>query len=114
MTLGSANCTNRSFSIDSELNLAWECESPRDPLRKSIARLRASLLSEHAGIPYDERLEDIDGLTARIDELLADGSRLRTRPLKKSPEANEPLALMQLAFDPEGPLLEAALDELFS
>ncbi|HEX4339331.1 MAG TPA: phospholipase D-like domain-containing protein [Polyangiaceae bacterium] len=108
LTIGSANCTNRSFSIDSELNLAWECDSRRAGLRKDIARLRASLLSEHAGIDHDVRFEDIDGLVPLIDELLAAGSRLRARQM---PDDAEPLTVMQLAFDPEGPLLQSALDE---
>jgi len=40
MTIGSANCTNRSLCIDSELNLAWE--SRKDGPDMSIARLRAA------------------------------------------------------------------------
>jgi len=113
MTLGSANCTNRSLGVDSELNLAWECEKRRDPLQKGIARLRASLLSEHAGIPHDGRLERIDGLAERIDELLAEGTRLRRRQLPELPEGSEAIQLVQLAFDPEAPPLEGALAELF-
>jgi phosphatidylserine/phosphatidylglycerophosphate/cardiolipin synthase-like enzyme len=110
MTLGSANCTNRSFGVDSELNLVWESEQRRGPLGKSIARIRASLLSEHAGIPFDERLLEADRLMERIDELLRTGTRLRLRPT--SDAQGEPSGLLQLAFDPESPLLEAAMVEL--
>jgi phospholipase D1/2 len=110
LTIGSANCTNRSFGVDSELNLAWESERRRGPLGTSIARLRASLLSEHAGIPFDERLMETEGLVERIDEILEMGTRLRVRP--PSDSAVEPSDFLRLAFDPENPLLEVALDEL--
>jgi phosphatidylserine/phosphatidylglycerophosphate/cardiolipin synthase-like enzyme len=112
MTLGSANCTNRSMSFDSELNLAWECERGDEPLARSIAQIRASLLSEHAGIDYDAALEAIDGLVEHLDELLQRGTRLRLRPLEQGEGDTPPMPIMQLAFDPEGPLLESALGEL--
>jgi phospholipase D1/2 len=111
MTLGSANCTNRSLCVDSELNLAWECRKASS-LGKSIARLRASLVSEHAGIEHDVTLEKISGFSERIDELLASGTRLRLRSLPAQSDESEPLPLMQIAFDPEGPVLEGALAEL--
>jgi phosphatidylserine/phosphatidylglycerophosphate/cardiolipin synthase-like enzyme len=112
MTLGSANCTNRSLAVDSELNLAWECRKEQPSLGKSMARLRASLVSEHAGVAHDERLEKIEGFTERIDELSRTGKRLRPRSLPARSDECEPLPIMQIAFDPEGPLLEGALAEL--
>lgn len=110
LTVGSANCTNRSFGLDSELNLVFESDARRGPLAMSIARVRASLLSEHAGIPFDERLTAGEDVVARLDEILATGTRLRLRP--SADAEGEPSGLLQLAFDPERPLLEAALDEL--
>jgi hypothetical protein len=97
--------------MDSELNLVWESEPGRGPLAKGISRLRASLLSEHAGTDYDPRLEEMEGLVERLDELTRAGTRLRLRP---APDATngEPAGLLRLAFDPESPLLEAALEEL--
>jgi phosphatidylserine/phosphatidylglycerophosphate/cardiolipin synthase-like enzyme len=110
LTVGSANCTNRSFGMDSELNLVWESEERRGRLGESISRLRASLLSEHAGTAYDPSLEEIDGLVQRLDELTSAATRLRLRPAPSTTNGESP-GLLQLAFDPESPLLEAALDE---
>jgi phosphatidylserine/phosphatidylglycerophosphate/cardiolipin synthase-like enzyme len=110
LSIGSANCTNRSFGLDSELNLVWETDERRGPLGRSIARLRASLLSEHAGIAHDERLMETDGLVQRLDALVEAGTRLRLRPTSSS--ESEPSSLLKLAFDSESPPLEAALDEL--
>ena len=75
LTIGSANTTNRSMALDSELNLAWEA-APRDQrLARSIRDLRTSLLAEHAGFRVDvEELRPIDGLVARLDELARSGS----------------------------------------
>ena len=112
LTLGSANCTNRSFCVDSELNLAWECRTEDHALERSIARLRASLVSEHAGVPHQANLEKIDGFVDAIEGLLKAGSRLRLRSLPDRTDEDEPLPLMQLAFDPEVPVLEGALTEL--
>lgn len=106
LTLGSANCTNRSFGVDSELNLVWESERRRGPLARSVARLRASLLSEHAGVDYDPRLEETAGLVERIDELVEAGTRLRFRPVSTSTE-NELSTLLKRAFDPESPVFRA-------
>ena len=52
LTLGSANTTNRSLGLDSELNLTWEARKRLDgeELRGTIRRLRVSLLAEHAGL----------------------------------------------------------------
>jgi phospholipase D1/2 len=48
LTIGSANMTNRSMRLDSELNLAWVAEGPAE--RQSLRKLRASLLAEHTGL----------------------------------------------------------------
>lgn len=74
LCLGSANLTNRSMGVDSELNLAWVGET--DDETRSIAALRTALLSEHVG------LSDEDGaaLFGAHDELLPVLVRLAARP----------------------------------
>jgi phosphatidylserine/phosphatidylglycerophosphate/cardiolipin synthase-like enzyme len=112
MTLGSANCTNRSLGVDSELNLAWECRTEERALGESIAHLRASLVSEHAGVSHDRALEEVPGFIERIDDLLNEGGRLRLRTVPAQSGEGEPPSIMQIAFDPEEPLLDGALAEL--
>jgi hypothetical protein len=49
---GSANLTNRSMGIDSELHVSWEAGGvARDDRRlvRAIRRVRVSLLAEHGG-----------------------------------------------------------------
>ena len=111
LTVGSANATNRSMSLDSELNVAWECAGGADPASRSIARVRASLLCEHAGIEHDPELERGRGLCARLD-LLIGKTKLRRREIEESPEQIARAPLLERAFDPEAPLTELELDDL--
>jgi len=110
MTVGSANCTNRSMSVDTELNLSVETDSPLDELGRSISQIRATLLGEHTGGPDVHML---DGLVEHLDGL-ADAAargevgcpcRLRHNP---SPTESERAALaiidpQALPFDPDAP-----------
>jgi|SoiMethySBSTD1v2_1073268.scaffolds.fasta_scaffold80492_4 phospholipase D1/2 len=114
LSIGSANLTNRSMHVDSELNLVWECASPNDQLAVGIARFRASLLSEHAGVAYDRGLERRAGLVARLDRLVDRGSRLRRRPISDSPRDLEPRLLRERAFDPDRPLDQIELEDLIA
>jgi len=111
LSVGSANLTNRSLGVDSELHVSWEAppgESRRPPSR-GIRRLRVSLLAEHAGLegPAGIRpLLAIDGLVERLDALAArPGARLR----KHGPPTDgqrRALALVdpqRLPFDPVSP-----------
>lgn len=109
LTLGSANCTNRSMSFDSELNLVWECGDD-DALTTSIARVRARLLSEHAGIEYEAAFERTRGLVAHIDALVG-RSKLRARELPESSAEVEQNPLLEQVFDPEHALGELELEE---
>ena len=109
LSVGSANLTNRSMGLDTELNLTWECEPEDDRLGRCITRVRAELLAEHAGLLSPEELEPVDGLVQRLDVLLASGhSRLRRR-LVRPPENVDPL--LCAVFDPDGP--ELFSDEAF-
>lgn len=69
LTIGSANATNRSMGLDSELNLAWEAPSRRTALARAIRALRVSLLAEHTRLEPREAvraLTPIPGLARRL------------------------------------------------
>jgi phospholipase D1/2 len=104
LTVGSANLTNRSLVVDTELNATVEAARAGDPLGQSIRKIRAALLGEHTGGP------DVDrgpGLVAALDEIAARGDaplcRLRRHP---SPTSDEQAILsvldpQRLPFDPD-------------
>jgi phosphatidylserine/phosphatidylglycerophosphate/cardiolipin synthase-like enzyme len=98
LCVGSANMTERSMSLDSELCLFWEGE-PGSALSRDIRRVRASLLSEHSGEPSDRFLEGA-GLAQRVAQATeSGGSRLRSCHFE--PASVNPLK--QAMFDPSGP-----------
>lgn len=114
LTVGSANLTNRSMGVDTELNVSWEAAGVSDDdqrLRAYIRGVRVSLLAEHTGLldvapsSLDSELGNIDGLVARLDRLAAEeGARLR----RVTPSTGEKLALAlfdpeALPFDPDQP-----------
>lgn len=112
LSVGSANWTSRSLSIDTELNLNWESPSPSDPLARSMAVIRAELLSEHAGIPTDLRLGKIEGLVEKLDRLVAGETKLKRRTLEDLvSRAERPLHIERI-FDPEKPLDELVLEDI--
>jgi phosphatidylserine/phosphatidylglycerophosphate/cardiolipin synthase-like enzyme len=108
LTVGSANLTNRSLVLDTELNLSIETPDYNDTLGRSIRSVRASLLAEHTGGP---EIDTVEGLVAELDALAQRGKegardapcRLRSHP---SPTEGERLALslidpQSLPFDPD-------------
>ena len=108
LTIGSANLTNRSMGIDSELHATWEAEETNLALRRRIHRVRVSLLAEHAGIRTraDVRaLARMEGLVARLDALTARAD-LRLRPhASPSPAQKAVLSVIDprsLPFDSDG------------
>lgn len=113
LTIGSANFTNRSMGLDTELNVTWEAEAGQTELIASIRAVRASLLAEHAGMygrNQEYRFERIDELIYYLDGLVDDPhTRLcRYEPdasLENSswPDALEPIARI---VDPEEDLFE--------
>ncbi len=121
LTLGSANTTNRSLGLDSELNLAWEAveeEPEAEPLRRSLRRLRVSLLSEHAGLTALSHLRALahaDGLVAFLDAVAEAGKhRLRLHPLETVFDQNplfKPLEPEAFSIDPEDSVLDEGLFE---
>lgn len=108
LTVGSANLTNRSMAVDTELNATVEAASEDDALSLGIRKARATLLAEHTGGPEIARVR---GLVERLDQIADAGAagkrdepcRLRRHP---SPTAQESAALLlidpqELPFDPD-------------
>ena len=99
LSVGSANFTERSMGLDTELALMWQAQGDAD-LGRDIARVRASLLAEHAGRDEAEFL-DGEQLAQRLKALVAPGaSRLSACHY----EATAPNPLKTWIFDPGGPL----------
>ncbi|MBK7861547.1 MAG: phospholipase [Archangiaceae bacterium] len=93
LTVGSANLTNRSMGVDTELNVT--VEGPE--LEEAIRAIRVSLLKEHSG---GKELPHVAGLVAAID---ADSGRLKhhTSPTEGEKKALEIIDPDKLPFDPE-------------
>jgi len=103
LMVGSANFTNRSNGLDTELNAAFEADSADTALGRSIRGARQALIAEHLGVPELEQGEDLIEL---LDRYASTGNaRLRAHP---SPTATELQALevidpTLLPFDPAAP-----------
>jgi phosphatidylserine/phosphatidylglycerophosphate/cardiolipin synthase-like enzyme len=102
LTVGSANLTNRSMALDSELHVSWEAVGTAAVdrrLRRAIRRLRVSLLAEHSGLagPGIRGLVRVDALVARLDAL-ASRPPARLQPL--GPPTAAQRAVMELV-DPQ-------------
>ena len=122
LSMGSANLTNRSVGLDTELNLSWEAVPPRDPrLCRSIRRVRVSLLAEHTGVAGSvaavRALARPKGLVDHLNRLAAD-STSRIRPHQNQtvfdssewPQAVKPESV---SFDPREPPLDTIVYESF-
>ena len=87
LLVSSANTTNRSMGLDSELGIAWEAPLASDSLRDA----RIDLLREHCGLARGEAeplLAPITGLVDRLDELARAGEhrlRLHARNVDEHP-----------------------------
>lgn len=103
LSVGSANLTNRSIGVDTELNLSMETLDPTDALAASILAARGSLLAEHLGV---REVEPSASLVDQLDAFArAHEGRLRLHP---SPNEQERQVLdvvdpQQLPFDPSAP-----------
>ena len=118
LSVGSANLTNRSMGVDTELHASWEA-SPGETSSELIRRIRdirVSLLAEHSGFEGDanEAFGPVHDLVARLDAI-ADRSRLRKLgpPSPAQRAALDLLDPQSLPFDPADPGAEdaAAWDE---
>jgi phospholipase D1/2 len=96
LIVGSANFTERSVALDTELSMTWECGDARDPLGRCIRTIRTRLLAEHSGLSASE-FDLEEGLCRKLGTLLETGNtRLRKRAV------DEP--------GPLGPLLAEMFD----
>ena len=106
LTVGSANLTNRSMGLDSELHVTWEHESDRGRLVDAIRNVRVSLLAEHTGLSGADAagLDVIEGLVARLDAIATrPGARLQRHgpPTPAQQTAMQLIDPDDLPFDPE-------------
>jgi phospholipase D1/2 len=105
LSIGSANLTNRSGSVDTELNASFEAgPSPTDPLALFLRDLRLDLISEHLGETLDPAALEGDLVHALDERARARRGRLRLHP---SPTERERKILdvidpQALPFDPAG------------
>lgn len=100
LTIGSANLTNRSTCLDTELNLSVETDDASDAPARSIARIRHDLISEHLGRSTPR---DSAGLVVALDDLARrrEGRlRIHPSPTDKERAALEVIDPEQLPFDP--------------
>ncbi|MGQ0645197.1 MAG: phospholipase D-like domain-containing protein, partial [Elusimicrobiota bacterium] len=118
LTVGSANTTDRSLRLDTELNWSWEAPSSETELGRSIRAARVDLLAEHCGIGEEETeerkaLEEPEGLVARLDALAAEKNR-RLRKRETDPYTQDrglltSLKPRDLLLDPGKAVIEEAL-----
>jgi phosphatidylserine/phosphatidylglycerophosphate/cardiolipin synthase-like enzyme len=95
--VGSANLTNRSMGLDTELNLTFDV--PRSgPGADSIAQLRASLLAEHAGHDDPTRFLAPGDVLAAVDAACEQADQKLEACTRTNTVASEPL--MAALFDP--------------
>lgn len=106
LSVGSANLTNRSMGVDTELQVSWEATGDAEAdqqLRQQIQAVRVSLLREHAGLrdaaagALEPDLGSVKGLVWRLDQLAsADNARL----VRHAPASAGKRLLLEL-FNPE-------------
>lgn len=112
LSIGSANLTNRSLGVDTELNVTFVAEPDDAALRRSIANVRANLLAEHARSFDVDRFVSVGTLADTLRELIEDPrSGLVPRTIDRSAA---PTFVAKLA-DPDRPLdpLEILVAEAF-
>lgn len=120
LTVGSANTTNRSMGLDSELNISWEASSIRElRLMRSIRKFRVELLLEHTGYYKHveaKRLSRAKGLVSYLDGL-ADLKLYRIQRHSISSyfeDSGWMKAIDDLVLDPEKAVVEENVFEIFS
>lgn len=96
LIVGSANLTNRSMTIDSEIVAVYEAASGDRALRNAIRRARLRLLMEHAGERADVRALLRPRLVRTLDGLVEAGA-LRLR--KHDPREDEPSLLAKTVHE---------------
>jgi phosphatidylserine/phosphatidylglycerophosphate/cardiolipin synthase-like enzyme len=122
LSVGSANTTNRSMGMDTELNVSWETSSEgQHHLIRSIRRVRANLLAEHTGLwklSQRRALGSPDGLVDYLNSNAdRQGCRLRRHTMESFLEDIswiKDLMPGDLAIDPERPVIEESIYEIIS
>jgi phospholipase D1/2 len=121
LTVGSANTTNRSMGLDSELNVSWEAQLRHDrQLLRSIRMTRIVLLTEHTGLRglKVRQLGRVGGLVDFLDRLSSEGrsriSHIKTEDYLSGNTWFKDLAPEDLSIDPEIPVIEENLFEIIS
>lgn len=104
LCLGSANLTNRSMAVDTELNITVTAEHAGDGVSQALRQLRASLLTEHLGQPLlDMSKPVVPQLDALAQPQNTAQCRVRVHP-SPTPAEQTALALIdpqKLPFDPD-------------
>jgi len=120
LTVGSANTSNRSMGLDTELNVAYESLNDKK-LADSIYRARLNLLEEHTGIDGRElnRFRSNIGATVEhLDSIARPGSsRLRHHTIESFMEGSQWMYKVvpeNFSIDPEKPIVEENVFELIS
>ena len=111
LSVGSANATNRSLGLDTELNVSWEGAPDQVELCRAIRGVRASLLAEHAGL-YDQgedrKFEEVADLVTRLNRWADDPDsrlcRYEAEPSLERSELLEALEPIARVVDPEKPI----------
>jgi phosphatidylserine/phosphatidylglycerophosphate/cardiolipin synthase-like enzyme len=122
LSVGSANTTNRSMGLDTELNVAWEADSPdQQNIIESVRAARVELLSEHCGIEDREERDKLgrtEGLVSLLNRFAEDpSSKLRLHPIENPYAESELLKDLEpgdLYIDPEEAIIEENVFELIS
>ena len=122
LSVGSANMTNRSMGMDTELNVSWEAVSlGQDGLARSIRRIRGNLLAEHTGLrklSQRRALGRTEGLVAYLNSNADQfGCRLRKHTMESFLEDLswiKDLMPEDLSIDPERPIIEESIYEMIS
>lgn len=107
LRIGSSNLNNRSMGLDTECDVVVLGRD--DDSRRSIRRLRDSLIAEHTGRSVDEVAEALDGSGSVLGafERLSGAGRRGLRPVADDPTLGEavPEPVAALA-DPDRPIPE--------
>ncbi len=114
--LGSANLSNRSMRVDTEVGLVVDAAG-RDDVARELTVLRNRLLGEHLGVgraALERRLAD-DGSLVRAVEALG-GGHVGVRPIEADlPQWSDAVEAVAAVADPEDVVtLERIADGLFS
>ncbi|GFO67041.1 hypothetical protein GMLC_06200 [Geomonas limicola] len=111
LSVGSANATNRSMGLDTELNVSWEAAQDEPELTRTLQAVRASLLAEHAGLfgqGAEERFAPVENLVQRLNELADDPlsriCRYVADPTHENVELLKTLEPIARVVDPEQPV----------